>query len=238
MSLSIIIPVRNEEENILETAIKIKKSLLLDFEICFIDDFSNDRTHEVIKNYIDKNSIHNINIYKNTSPGLGSAINKAIEISNKNYFVIMMCDGSDDLEDLKKYYEIISNNNLDAVFGSRFIRGSKVIDYPLKKLILNRIFNYFVSLVFFSKFTDFTNAFKIYNKKSIIRLKPIVSESFNVFLELPLKIIARNMSYEVIPISWKNRKIGKSKFIVKELGAKYIFTLLYCFLEKILLQKK
>lgn len=238
MSLSIIIPVRNEEENILETAIKIKKSLLFEFEICFIDDFSNDRTHEVIKNYIDKNSIHNINIYKNTSPGLGSAINKGIEISNKNYFVIMMCDGSDDLEDLKKYYEIISNNNLDAVFGSRFIKGSKVIDYPLKKLILNRIFNHFVSLVFFSKFTDFTNAFKIYNKKSIIRLKPIVSESFNVFLELPLKIIARNMSYEVIPISWKNRKIGKSKFIVKELGAKYIFTLLYCFLEKILLQKK
>ena len=237
MSLSIIIPVRNEEENILETAIKIKKFLLFEFEICFIDDFSSDKTFEVITNYIDKNRIDNIKIYKNTLPGLGPAINKGIEISSKNYLTIMMCDGSDDLDDLKKYYEIISNQNLDAVFGSRFIKGSRVVNYPLKKLILNRIFNYFVSLVFFSKFNDFTNAFKIYNKKSIIKLQPIVSESFNVFLELPLKIIARNMSYEVIPISWKNRKIGKSKFIIKELGAKYVFTLLYCFFEKILLKK-
>jgi hypothetical protein len=66
---------------------------------------------------------------------------------------------------------------------------------------------------------------------------PLVSESFNIFLEMPLKIISRKMNYEIVPIAWKNRKIDKAKFNIKELRSKYLFTLIYCFLEKILLRK-
>jgi len=103
---------------------------------------------------------------------------------------------------------------------------------------LNRIFNYFVKILFLSNYNDFTNAFKIYRKSTLIKLKPFVSESFNIFLELPLKLISRGYKYEVIPIKWTNRKKGKSKFKIKELGAKYIFTLIYCLSEKILLKKQ
>ena len=67
---------------------------------------------------------------------------------------------------------------------------------------------------------------------------PLVSESFNVFLEIPLKLIARGYTYEVIPINWTDRKKGEAKFKIKELGSKYFFTLIYCFAEKILLIKK
>jgi dolichol-phosphate mannosyltransferase len=133
---------------------------------------------------------------------------------------------------------LIQLKKLDAVFASRFIKGSRIINYPKNKLILNRIFNYIVKVLFLSNYNDFTNAFKIYKKDTLLKLFPIVSENFNVFLELPLKIISRRYSYEIVSISWTNRKKGLSKFNIKELTSKYIFTLIYCFLEKILLKKK
>ena len=67
---------------------------------------------------------------------------------------------------------------------------------------------------------------------------PLVSESFNIFLEIPLKIISRNYSYETVSISWLGRKKGKAKFKIQELRSKYLFTLIYCFSEKILLKIK
>ena len=149
-----------------------------------------------------------------------------------------MSDMSDDLNDVKKYYNTIKNKNLDAVFGTRFSKQSKVSNYPIFKLILNRIFNNIVRLFFLSKYNDFTNAFKIYKKSSLIKIMPIVSENFNVFLELPLKIIVRKYNYIITPIKWKNRSKGKSKFQIKELSSMYLFTLIYCLLEKILLNKK
>ena len=235
--LSIIIPVKNEEQ-----LIKNSIDLLLNeiknikFEIIIIDDFSDDGTAEVIKEIIKNND--KVKFFKNNQEGLGPLINLGIEKSNGDYICIMMSDLSDDIQDLKVYYEKINSEDLDAILGSRFIKGSNIFDYPIIKLILNRIFNYFVKILFFSKYNDFTNAFKIYRKSTLIKLKPFVSESFNIFLELPLKLISRGYKYEVIPIKWTNRKKGKSKFKIKELGAKYIFTLIYCLSEKVLLKKQ
>ena len=150
----------------------------------------------------------------------------------------MMADLSDDIDDLKKYFNLIKKEKLDAVFGSRFIKGSKLKDYPTKKLILNRIFNLFVQILFLNRYNDYTNAFKIYKAETIKKMIPFVSESFNIFLEIPLKFISRGCVYKIIPISWYNRKIGKAKFNIKELRSKYLFTLIYCLIEKILLKKK
>ena len=117
-----------------------------------------------------------------------------------------MSDLSDDIDDMRKYYDIISKKKIDAVFGSRFISGSKVYNYPLLKKVVKKIFNNIVKLLFFSKYNDFTNAFKIYDKKTIKKLEPFVSENFNIFLELPLKIIGRGYQYKIIPISLKKEK--------------------------------
>ena len=177
-----------------------------------------------------------IKVFNNKKKGLGGAINTGILNSSGNFVTIMMADRSDDIEDLKKYYRLIKFENLDAILGSRFLKESKVSDYPIQKLILNRIFNFFVSLIFFNKYNDYTNAFKIYKKDVLKTLMPFVSESFNIFLEIPLKIIGRGYSYRVIKINWYGRKKGEAKFKIKELRSKYIFTLLYCLLEKILLK--
>jgi len=237
VSLSIIIPCKNEEKTISKTFLKLKKKIkfkIKKFEIILIDDFSIDNTLGILKNISKQNK--NIKVIKNKYKGLGSAINLGIKFSKNKYIAIMMADLSDDPSDLIRYYNEISNNDLDAVFGSRFTRQSKVVEYPIKKLIYNRIFNIFVKLIFLSKYNDFTNAFKIYKKNTLIDLKPLVSENFNIFLELPLKTINRKKKIKIIPINWRNRKIGSSKFKVNELSSKYFFTLIYCFFEKILLK--
>tara|TARA_B100001540_G_C15757262_1_gene619955 strand:- start:328 stop:1053 length:726 start_codon:yes stop_codon:yes gene_type:complete len=237
MSLSIIIPVYNEAEQLNYTLKKLSflKKKIKNYEIIFIDDFSTDNTKKIIKNFSNKNSF--IKIFKNKKKGLGSAIEEGILRSRLEYVCIYMCDLSDDLKDLLKYYKIINQKKKDAIFGTRFSKNSKVTNYPILKLLLNRVFNNFIKIIFFSKYNDFTNAFKIYKKKTLMRLLPIVSEGFNVFLELPLKIITRKYNYEIISINWNGRKHGKSKFRIKEISSLYIFTLIYCLLEKILLNK-
>ena len=238
MSLSIVIPVYNEDKQLHITIKKINKisKRIKDYEIIFIDDFSSDNTKQIIKKSIRSNK--KIKYYKNIKKGLGSAIGLGINKSTKKFVCIFMCDNSDDLSDLMEYYKIINKNNLDAVLGSRFLKNSRITNYPILKMVLNRIFNYIVKIIFLSNYNDFTNAFKIYKKKTLKELMPIVSDHFNVFLELPLKIIIRKYKYKIIPISWKGRKIGVSKFKISELGSMYIFTLLYCFIEKILLKKR
>ena len=238
MTLSIIVPVYNENKNIIKTINnlhKLKKNIKK-IEIIFIDDFSTDDTLNILNQSSKKKSY--VKFFKNKKKGLGSAIEIGIKKSRYQFITIFMCDSSDSIMDLIKYYKIMSQNKYDAVLGSRFVKNSKIKNYPLFKLILNRLFNNFVKFIFFSDYNDFTNAFKIYKKDVLKDLLPIVSENFNVFLEIPLKIISRQYIYKIIPINWKNRKIGRSNFRIKELSSMYIFTLFYCMIEKILLNKK
>ncbi len=237
MKLSIIVPFYNEEKNLGDFyKYFIQENTINDYELIFVDDFSNDNTNELFQGLSKDNS--KVKFVKNNfNKGLGGAIKTGILVSSGELITIMMSDSSDSIEDLNSYYNIIKDSDFDAIFGSRFLSKSNTHNYPLKKLILNRIFNHFVKIIFWSDYNDFTNAFKIYKKKSLEKTSPLVSESFNIFLEIPLKIISRNLKYKIIPISWSNKRIGKSNFKIKELGSKYFFTLLYCLLEKSLILK-
>tara|TARA_B100000780_G_C21035511_1_gene415304 strand:- start:68 stop:781 length:714 start_codon:yes stop_codon:yes gene_type:complete len=237
MSLTIIIPLKDEEKAIQNTLKYFEESWVvnIDHEILLIDDFSTDNTCDKIKEFNTSKLKHRI--IKNKKKGLGSALTVGIESSSKDFITVFMADLSDDIDDLRKYYTIIKEKKLNAVFGSRFMKSSIVTGYPMSKYYVNRIANNIIKIIFLNKYNDYTNAFKIYRRETLLKLFPIVSENFNVFLELPLKIITRKYNYEIIPISWKGRKDGYSKFNISELGSKYIFTLLYCWLEKILLKK-
>jgi len=234
--LSIIIPVRDESDSLEAIMDYYSKNLnSLDYEILVINDFSKDNTLEKARNLF-KNK--NFKVLNNKKKGLGGAINLGIKEAAGSNIAIMMADQSDDINDLIKYNSLINEGDYDAILGSRFLRGSNVINYPIQKLILNRIFNYFVGLIFWNNYNDYTNAFKIYKKKTLEEIAPLISESFNIFLEIPLKIISRKYRYKIIPINWIGRTKGVSKFKIKELRSKYLFTLIYCFIEKNLLNIK
>ena len=235
--LSIIVPVRDESNTIEDIFNYFNNNLeKVDYEVLFINDFSNDDTLAKINTIIKDKK--NFRVIDNTKKGLGGAINLGIKKSLGENIAIMMADQSDDINDLIKYNNLMNEENYDAILGSRFTKMSKVRDYPLQKLILNRIFNFFVSLIFLNRYNDYTNAFKIYKKTTLMEIMPLISESFNIFLEIPLKVISRNYNYKIISINWMGRKKGESKFKIKELGSKYLFTLIYCFIEKSLLNIK
>ena len=237
LSLTVLIPIRNEQENIKIISDEIlSKIFCKNFELLFVNDFSEDNSENELKKLTEKYS--QIKYINNDEKGLGGAISAGIHNSTGKFVCIMMSDSSDTVEDLNKYYEVISGDDLDAVFGSRFIKGGKVVEYPKLKYVLNRLGNLLAKLLLWTDLNDFTNGFKIYKKDALLGLYPLVSEGFNIFFELPLKTIIRGYKYKIIPISYYNRTVGEAKFKIQELGSKYLFTLLYCFLEKILLNTK
>jgi len=235
--LSIIVPVRNESDNLKDILDYFTKNLFnINYEVLIINDFSTDNTLKDAKILFAENK--NFKVYNTQIKGLGGAINLGIQEAKGINIAIMMADQSDDINDLIKYNELMNLEDYDAILGSRFLKESKVTNYPFQKLILNRLFNFFVGIIFWNKYNDYTNAFKIYKKETLVEIKPLISESFNIFLEIPLKIISRKYKYKIISINWKGRKKGDSKFKIKELGSKYLFTLIYCFIEKNLLNIK
>ena len=163
--------------------------------------------------------------------GFGRAITYGFNHINGDAVVVMMADESDDCRDVVRYWQILGQG-WDAVFGSRFLRGGGVIDYPPYKLLLNRISNLFLRLLFGVQLNDFTNAFKAYRRTVIEGCRPFLSPHFNLTVELPLKTIVRGYSWTVIPITWRNRRVGESKLKIKEMGSRYLFIALYCWLEK------
>jgi dolichol-phosphate mannosyltransferase len=146
-----------------------------------------------------------------------------------------MADMSDSPQDVEKYYYIL-RDEADCAFGSRFIRGSKVYDYPKFKLAINRIANLVICMMFNTPYNDTTNAFKGYRANVIEGCRPLVSPHFNLTIEIPLKAIVRGYSYKIMPITWRNRDIGVSALKLKEQGSRYLYTLLVVWFEWLLVK--
>ena len=230
---SLVIPAHNEEGSIVETIQAITDVLdgeQINYEILVVNDNSRDQTEEILKELNSQNSkVHYINNYYPN--GFGFAVRCGLENFQGDAVAIVMADCSDSPQNIVDYYRKLEEG-YDCVFGSRFIKGGKVIDYPTYKLIINRLANLFIQILFGLKFNDITNAFKAYRKHTIAGVSPLLSPHFNLTVELPLKAIVRNYSYTTIPITWSNRKTGISKLKLKEMGSRYLFIVLSIWLEK------
>ncbi len=231
--LSVVIPCRNEEGAIASTVEHLHLELRLqnvEHEIVPVDDGSTDSTWAVLQELAAR--IDGVHPVQNTGEnGFGRAIVFGIDHCRGDAVVVMMADESDDCRDVVRYWKLL-NTGWDAVFGSRFIRGGGVIDYPWHKLMINRLANTFLKVLFNVPFNDFTNAFKAYRREALDGCRPFLSPHFNLTIELPLKIIVRNYTWTVMPITWRNRRTGVSKLKIREMGSRYLFIALYCWLEK------
>ena len=231
--LSIIIPAYNEEA-VLEKTVKVFHGELkkkgIEHEILVINDNSSDKTENILKKLA--REILEVKYLNNKPPnGFGFAVRKGLENFRGDEVAIVMADMSDRPKDLIKFYQKMKEG-YDCVFGSRFIRGGKVINYPPHKYYLNRFTNNIIRILFGIRYNDTTNAFKLYRRGVIEGLKPFLSHHFNLTVELPLKAIVRGYSYAIVPNYWINRKTGESKLKIKEMGSRYFFIILYCLLEK------
>ena len=234
MKLSVVIPAYNEEGSITETLQTLYDALMregIDHEIVVTNDNSKDNTLGILQGLAQ--TIPTLSYYTNPGPnGFGYAVRYGLERFKGDCVAVMMADLSDDPADLVKYYRKMQEGDYDAVFGSRWIKGGWVKDYPAHKKWLNRVANWIVKSLFRLKYNDCTNAFKLYRRETMDGIKPFLSPHFNLTLELPLKTIVRGYSYTVLPNSWTNRKYGESKLKIKEMGSRYFFIMMYCLIEK------
>ena len=233
--LSVVIPAYNEALNLPDTLNSFYEELHrnnIQHELLVINDNSKDNTIEVIEEL--QKSIPTLRTIFNPAPhnGFGFAIRKGLENFNGDCVAIVMADMSDAPGDLVKFYNVFTDKKVDCVFGNRFAKGGKIVDYPKNKRFLNRFDNNMISIVFRIKYNDCTNAFKLYSRQCMEGLKPFMSPHFNLTVELPLKAIVRGYSFEVVPNSWQNRKHGVSNLKIKEMGSRYFFIILYCLIEK------
>jgi dolichol-phosphate mannosyltransferase len=231
--LSVIIPARDEEGCIASMVEHLHIELKLHdvpHEILAVDDGSTDRTPEILSQTA--RAIPNLRPLQNDGlHGFGRAIIHGLDNMRGDAAVIMMADESDDCRDVVRYWQKL-NEGYDCVFGSRFMKGGGVIDYPRVKLLLNRLANLFLMALFKIKLNDTTNAFKAYRKTVIDGCRPLISPHFNLTVEIPLKAIVRGYTWTVVPITWRNRRTGQAKLKIKEMGSRYLFICLYVWLEK------
>ena len=235
MRLSVVIPAFNEEDSIAATVGTLTETLereAIDHEVVVVDDNSRDGTAAVMAAITAQNP--RVRCVRNPYPnGFGHAVRAGLEAFTGDAVAIMMADLSDDPADVVKYHRLLERG-YDCVFGSRFVPGGRTVDYPRHKLLLNRAVNWWIRVLFRHGYNDTTNAFKAYRREVIEAVQPLLSPHFNLTVELPLKAIVRGYSYAVVPISWRNRQAGTSKLRLQEMGSRYLFIVLYVFLEHML----
>ena len=237
MKLSVIIPAYNEQENIIPCLKELEKVVCekysIETEIVVVNDNSSDDTRTVVQKYAETHP-HVRLVNRSLPGGFGRAIRAGVDAATGDAVVIYMADLSDDPEDVVKYYNKLMEG-YDCVFGSRFIKGSEVKDYPRVKLVVNRIVNRCVQWMFWTPFNDLTNAFKAYRMSVVRECGPYRASHFNITLEMSLSVLCRRYNVVQIPINWHGRTWGSSNLRLREMGRKYLCTLLMMFFQKILI---
>jgi len=231
--LSVVIPARDEEAALpptLHTLYETLRREQIPHEIVVVDDGSTDRTWAVLQDL--KAGIPSLQPVQNKGRnGFGRAVVCGLNAMKGDACAIVMADASDSPEDLVRYWRLL-NDGYECVFGSRFIKGGRVVDYPRVKLLVNRMANAFIRVLFRIPLNDTTNAFKAYRRTVIDGCRPYLAPHFNLTVEIPLKAIVRGYTWTTLPISWENRKHGVAKLKIKEMGSRYFFICMYVWLEK------
>ncbi|GAA4449888.1 glycosyltransferase family 2 protein [Novipirellula rosea] len=235
--LSIVIPAYNEQGNIGPCIDELMSFLVdqhgIDTELIVVNDNSHDETEAEVLERVKR--WPTIRLIRRQPPGgFGRAIRSGLEFVRGSVVVIYMADRSDHPADVLCYYNTIQQG-YDCVFGSRFISGSSVKQYPRVKLVVNRIVNKMVQWMFWTEMNDLTNAFKAYRKEVIDQCGPYRACHFNITLEMSLSALICGYKIKQVPIQWEGRTWGSSNLRMREMGRRYLCTLLMLFFQRVLM---
>lgn len=204
VSISLVTPVYNEEENIcafLEKIVKIFTRDKIDAEIIVVNDGSTDNTKRICEELSEKQKIINL-INHEVNKGYSRAVSTGIKHAKKDFIILMDSDGQFDVNDVAAFLEKHDETGADAIFGYRENRKGTF----LRRLIsfnMTKISN----ILFGMKFKDTQSAFQ-FIKADILKNIDIESPSFQVPTEIKIKLSSLGKGYEQIPINHLERKGG------------------------------
>lgn len=224
-NIGIIIPSYNEATNI---PILIKKIFTaLPQTIVIIVDDSKIEENKKLREFMKKNS----KLYKDKVTlisrqkklGRGSAVMDGLKEMLKNkpiqYFFEMDADLAHDPGDFKKFLQAVKENNVDVVSGSRYLQGSKITKWPLRRIIFSRIINIFINLLLGLKLSDYTNGFRLYNRNAVLFLTKLQlkEKGFIALSEIAYKLKRGKFKMMEVPINFTDRAHGRSSMGHREL---------------------
>jgi len=222
-NLLIIIPAYNEGKNLIELLKKIK-SENENWSIIIVDDSENFETNKLIENYKEK-KIHYIK--RNIKMGRGSAVRFGFEYSKKNkfdYILEMDADLSHNPSEIKLLLNKLIIKKYDLVIGSRYLKNSKIIGWPIKRRIFSKLSNFFAKFLFGFGLTDYTNGFRVYNAGAINELikYPIENNGFMYLTETFTILKKKNFKISEHATIFTNRKKGSSSLRLSEILRSFV----------------
>ncbi len=211
----IIIPTYNEKENVkamTETVMSLDK----DFHIVFVDDSSPDGTGDIIRDLMEVYPGRVFLEQRQGKLGLGTAYIHGFKYAlarNYNYIFEMDCDFSHNPNDLIRLYEACAKEGYDFSIGSRYTKGGKVSNWPMKRLLMSYFASVYVRLILWINIKDTTAGFKCYSSEVLqkIKLDNITFKGYAFQICMKYAAIKHGFKAKEVPITFLDRLHGVSK---------------------------
>jgi len=218
----IVLPTYNEEEN-LGKVLETLKNNYPEFFLLVVDDSDNDLTENLFNKFNYQNSKI---IKRNKKMGRGSSVRLGFEYAVKNDFSTiaeMDSDCSHEPLELKNLIDHFMKNNCDLVIGSRYLKDSKIINWGFKRIFFSKLANYLAKLLFNYPVTDYTNGYRVYNKKLVKKILeyPQLNSGFIYLTEILLIVFNNNYKCLEVPTTFVNRTMGKSSVNLRSITSSF-----------------
>ncbi len=212
MKISVIIPMYNEEDNVLRTLIEVNSIMkdYVDYEIIVVDDGSEDDTFRLAEEV----SSHNphVVVYKQpVNMGMGRALRTGFEKSEGDIIITIDADLSYSPSHITKLAsELINDETIDIAVGSPYMKGGDVKNVPFIRLFISKVANKFVGYSMPESLSTVTSVLRAY-RREVLESMDLESNGTNINLEILSKAIATRYKIKEVPAVLEGRELGKSK---------------------------
>ena len=221
MKLSVLVPVYNEAKSILTVIGRIEK-VSLDKEIILVDDYSDDGTRELLRDYCDKNNSIIKVFYHDKNIGKGAAVKTALNYAEGDYAIIQDGDLEYDPQDYIRLLDEAERTEADVVYGSRFLTTWRSTSFP--HFLVNKFLTVITNILYGSNLTDMETCYKMI-RTDLFKDLNLESERFEIEPEITAKLLKRGYKITEVPISYKGRSYHEGKKITWKDGIATLWAL-------------